>query len=87
MPCLPDDQIKGLKVTRSGIVDYNEHFDSRIDPNGRPYYWIQGNPVIVDSDSECDVVAVKNGFVSITPLQPDLTDKQLMQSLAFAFSE
>lgn len=81
VPALPASQIAGLKLTRAGKVDYREVYDHRLDPNGRSYYWIQGWPEIKDESPECDMVAVKSGFVSLTPLQPDLTDFSTMNAL------
>ncbi len=81
VPALPMDQIAGLKLTRSGQVDYREVYDHRLDPNGRSYYWIQGWPEIRDESPECDIVAVKQGFVSLTPLQPNLTDFSALNEL------
>lgn len=77
VPDINPSEIKGIKVTRSGIIDYRELYDHRVDPYGKSYYWIKGNPVIVDERFDCDVVAVRSGFVSITPLKPDLTDTEL----------
>ena len=82
VPSLPEDQIKGIKVTKTGRIDYKEDYDRRVDPSGKTYYWIKGNPEIVDTDENCDLVAVKNGFVSITPLNIDLTDHEAMQNLS-----
>ncbi len=82
VPDLPDEKVKGIKITRAGKVDYREAYDHRRDPNGKSYYWIQGWPEIVDNSPECDIVAVKNGFVSLTPLQPELTDFSAMEGLA-----
>ncbi|MDD2998045.1 MAG: 5'/3'-nucleotidase SurE [Erysipelotrichia bacterium] len=82
VPALPADEIKGLKFTRAGRIDYREIYDHRRDPNGRSYYWIQGNPEIIDKSPECDVVAVKDGYVSLTPLQPELTNFACLKILS-----
>jgi 5'-nucleotidase len=74
-------EIKGIKLTRTGTIDYREEYDHRQDPYGRSYYWLKGSPVIVDTAPECDIVAVKAGYVSITPLKPDLTDMTLYAAL------
>ena len=84
VPAVDSDQIKGVKVTRAGRIDYREKYDHRVDPYGRSYYWIKGNPEIVDHNPECDIVAVKDGFVSLTPLKPDLTDFHLFEKLGDA---
>jgi len=82
VPCLPDNEIRGVKLTRTGTIDYREEYDHRHDPYGRSYYWLKGNPEIVDTASECDIVAVKAGYVSLTPLKPDLTDMAVYADLA-----
>lgn len=81
IPDLPAEKIKGLRITRSGEIDYREIYDHRVDPNGRSYYWIQGQPEIVDNDENCDIVAVRAGYVSMTPLYPGLTDFAGIKSL------
>lgn len=82
VPCIAEHEIKGIKVTRTGVIDYREEYDHRLDPYGRSYYWIKGNPEVVDESSDCDIVAVKAGYVSLTPLKPDLTDFVLFKSLS-----
>lgn len=82
VPSLAKDEIKGVKLTRTGKIDYREKYDHRSDPQGRSYYWLKGSPEIVDNSPECDIVAVKAGFVSITPLKPDLTDMVAYKALA-----
>lgn len=82
VPGIKSDAIKGIRVTRSGIIDYREIYDHRLDPYGKSYYWIKGNPEIIDAQDDFDVVAVKNGYVSITPLKPDLSDPDLMTYLS-----
>ncbi|MEW6708925.1 MAG: 5'/3'-nucleotidase SurE [Candidatus Riflebacteria bacterium] len=81
IPDLGPEKIKGVKITRAGNVDYREKYDHRVDPYGRSYYWIKGSPEIIDKNPECDIVAVRDGYVSITPLKPDLTDFCLFEKL------
>jgi 5'-nucleotidase len=81
VPAIPAEEIKGLKITRSGTVDYFEKYEQRLDPNGHSYYWINGSPKVIDNDENTDVVAVKNGYVSLTPLKIDLTDNNMIESL------
>ena len=61
--------------------DYFEKYEQRLDPNGHSYYWINGSPKVIDNDENTDVVAVKNGYVSLTPLKIDLTDNNMIESL------
>lgn len=82
VPSIANNEIKGIRLTRTGKIDYSEKYDHRSDPYGRSYYWLQGNPEIIDNSPECDIVAVKAGFISITPLKPDLTDMTLYKALS-----
>jgi 5'-nucleotidase len=73
VPCLPSEQIRGLQVTRQGLRVYRDALDARRDPRDRPYYWIGGEfPTGIEEDGT-DYGAIKAGFVSVTPLQLDLT--------------
>jgi 5'-nucleotidase len=81
VPYLKEDELKGYMITRHGLRVYRDELDSRLDPRGRPYYWIGGDfPTGVDEPGT-DFGAVKNGYVSITPLQLDLTNYKAMDVL------
>ena len=73
VPYLPEDEMKGTLVTRQGMRVYRDALVARKDPRGRPYYWIGGDfPTGVD-EAGTDFGAMTAGYVSITPLQLDLT--------------
>ncbi len=79
VPCGPLDKMKGYKITRQGLRIYRDELVRRLDPRGRPYYWIGGDvPTGVDEPGT-DYGSLSAGYVSITPLQLDLTS-QSMQS-------
>lgn len=79
---IPPGRIKGIKVTRLGNRRYINIFDKRIDPRGRVYFWMGGEPFDLDEqDPDTDVWAVREGYVSITPLHFDLTDHGFITSL------
>lgn len=81
VPYLPAEQFKGFVVTRHGIRVYRDALDARLDPRGRPYYWIGGDhPTGVPEDGT-DYGAIKGGYVSITPLQLDLTAHKALDVL------
>lgn len=81
VPCLPEEQIKGIQITRQGLRVYHDALDAREDPRGRPYYWIGGEfPTGVEEDGT-DVGALAEGYVSITPLQLDLTAYKALDKL------
>jgi 5'-nucleotidase len=82
IPSVPAEQLRGIKVTKLGIREYENIIEMRRDPRGRTYYWLGGD--IVDRNLEqtdIDISAVKNGYVSITPLHFDLTNHALLGKL------
>jgi 5'-nucleotidase len=64
---------RGVKVTKLGKRVYSEGVIERLDPRGRKYYWIGGDPPTWHRGEGTDFEAVQNGYVSITPLHLDLT--------------
>lgn len=74
IPPITKKKIKGIKITKQGKSDWQDSFEVRADPNGRDYYWLAGKMNITDKDNTYDIVAVKEGYISITPLHYDLTD-------------
>jgi 5'-nucleotidase len=81
VPSLPLDQIKGIRVTRLGLRVYRDELVKREDPQGNPYYWIGGEAPTGVPEEGTDVGALNDGFVSITPLQLDMTAHNLMAEI------
>ena len=73
VPALDADEIQGIKVTRQARSRWEESFEARVDPFDRPYYWISGEFVNLDNGDETDLEAIEAGYVSVTPIQFDLT--------------
>ncbi|MEE9493554.1 MAG: 5'/3'-nucleotidase SurE [Gammaproteobacteria bacterium] len=73
VPDLPYEQIKGLRVTRLGHRHKSEPVIRQQDPRGRPVYWVGPAGAEQDAGEGTDFYAVRQGFVSITPLHTDLT--------------
>lgn len=73
IPMLPEDQIKGFRTTRLGLRVYRDQLDRRVDPRGRDYYWIGGDTPTGIPEDGTDIGALSEGYVSLTPLQLDLT--------------
>lgn len=73
IPYLPLEQIKGYQMTRQGMRVYRDRLDQRVDPRGRAYFWIGGDAPTGLPESGTDIGALAEGYVSITPLQLDLT--------------
>src|SRR5512138_3371704 len=81
VPYLSFEAMHGILMTRQGLRVYRDALDRRVDPRGRPYYWIGGEaPTGVDEEGT-DVGALLAGYVSITPLQLDLTHYKALDTL------
>jgi len=81
VPFLPDDKIRGIVLTRLGLRVYHSRLDERIDPRNKPYYWIGGDAPTGVPERGTDVGALAEGFVSVTPLQLDLTAYRALTDL------
>jgi 5'-nucleotidase len=81
IPYLPDEQIKGILISRQGLRVYRDRLDRRYDPRGKPYYWIGGEAPTAVPDEGTDFGALERGYVSITPLQLDLTDFRAIEAI------
>lgn len=73
VPNVAPDAIPEIRITRQGLRVYRDKLDDRRDPRGRPYYWIGGEEPTGVPDEGTDFGALAQGFVSVTPLQLDLT--------------
>jgi 5'-nucleotidase len=73
VPFLGDKEIRGICLTRQGLRVYHSRLDERTDPRSKPYYWIGGDAPTGVPERGTDVGALAEGFVSVTPLQLDLT--------------
>ena len=83
-PNLPQSQIAGVVVTTQGRRQYVDRLEKRLDPVGRPYYWLGGSLAEEARGAEAgsDVRAVADGKISLTPLHLDLTAYSLLPTLA-----
>lgn len=78
---VPAGSIKGVQITRMGKRVYNDKLVARVDPRGKPYYWIGGEPPTGIADDGTDIGALSNGFISITPIQLDMTAVKFLDTL------
>jgi 5'-nucleotidase len=81
VPPVPEGEIAGVMVTRMGLRIYYDELVRRVDPRGRPYYWIGGKEPGGVLDEGTDLWAVANNYVSVTPLQLDLTSYELIERI------
>ena len=81
IPPLPVDLLKGFKLCRQAYAKYVEDFMERQDPTGRMYYWLTGEFVNFDKGKDTDVWALAHGYVSVVPVQFDMTHYSLKDQL------
>ncbi len=73
--------IKGIKICKQAYAKYEEDFVERHDPSGKKYFWLTGEFVNFDKARDTDVWALKNNYVSVVPVQFDLTNYVLKAKL------
>jgi 5'-nucleotidase len=81
IPAVDPSLIKGVKLCRQAYAKYEEDFIERNDPHGRKYFWLTGEFVNFDKGKDTDVWALKHNYVSIVPVQFDLTNYELKKQL------
>ncbi len=81
IPSIPLELIRGVKICRQAYAKYQEDFMQRKDPQGKKYYWLTGAFVNFDKGKDTDVWALDNNYVSVVPVQFDLTNYKLKLEL------
>lgn len=81
IPAVPLELMNGIKVCRQAYAKYDEDFDERQDPHGKKYYWLTGEFKNFDEGQDTDVWALEHNYVSVVPVQFDLTNYQLKKDL------
>lgn len=80
-PKAAKEEIKGIKICRQARAKYEEKFDKRVSPFGKEYYWLAGDFVNLDKGEDTDEWALKNNYISVVPVQFDLTAHYAIQQL------
>lgn len=78
IPNVCEKEIKGVKITRQSDAKFKDNFIKRVDPRGRDYYWMDGEFTGETKDENFDYGAVKNNYISITPIHYDMTDNKVL---------
>lgn len=81
IPKIRPEFLKGIKVCRQAAAFWEDSFDRRIDPFGKPYFWLQGDFGKQDTGDDTDLKALDNNYVSIVPTQFDMTAHHAMSEL------
>ena len=80
LPPVPPDEIRGVRLTRLGRRVYSNSLTPMSDPWGRPIYWIGGGSASWTGESDSDFQAIRDGYISVTPLHLDLTHFDVLAS-------
>jgi 5'-nucleotidase len=78
VPNASEGELKGLRVTKLGVRAYNDHFEKRVDPRGKVYYWLAGEAIEGGEAEDTDAWAVFHNYISLTPIQFNMTDTDMM---------
>lgn len=81
IPNLPQNRIKGIKMTRQCMTPIHGTFRRRVDPHLKDYYWMTGKFPIRKKDDRFDTYALNDDYVTVTPIQNDLTDYTFLDKL------
>jgi 5'-nucleotidase len=74
-------QPTGLRIVPMSILRYGERYIERQDPKGRTYYWAAADGAPRPTETETDISALERGFVTLSPLQYDMTDRRAIKSM------
>jgi 5'-nucleotidase len=81
IPSLDKGPVKGIRVVPQNVAPYVERFDRRVDPRGRVYFWSRPDFDCPDPHPDSDVTTLADSWITVTPLQFDLTDRVKMQRM------
>ncbi len=81
IPAVEEKLIKGIKICRQAYAKYEEDFIERKDPHGKTYYWLTGEFVNFDKGKDTDVWALQHNYVSVVPIEFDLTNYALKKKI------
>ena len=81
VPAIPTEKIKGVRYTRQGRSRWDDEFYQRKDPKNKDYYWLAGKMHVFDHEEDVDQIALKSGYISVTPIHFDLTHYQFLEKM------
>ncbi|MBU2491150.1 MAG: 5'/3'-nucleotidase SurE [Bacteroidetes bacterium] len=81
VPDLPEKDIAGVLITTQGKSKWDDIYEERVDPYGNNYYWLTGNLTEVDNHLGTDQFAIRNKYVSVTPIHFDLSDYETLEEM------
>lgn len=80
VPKLPAEEIRGLRIAPQGDSYWDDNYEERRDPMGRPYYWLSGHNVLL-GPQQSDEELLTSGYATVTPIHYRLTDQPMLRTL------
>jgi 5'-nucleotidase len=80
-PTVAHERTPEVRVVPMATIGWPAEFDRRVDPKGRRYYWSMGTPAIPTSGEMTDLEAWEKGYVTLTPLRIDRTEREMLASM------
>lgn len=81
VPAGREEDIRGVKITKQGKSSWEDRFDLRKDPANRDYFWLTGKMNVTDTDEDADQIAIRDNFISVTPIRYELTDSDMKERM------
>jgi 5'-nucleotidase len=81
IPSFDKGPIRGVRVVPQNVAPYLETFDRRVDPRGRVYFWTNPGYTCPEPHPDTDVTALAEGYITVTPLQFNLTHQSLLEDM------
>ncbi|QTA90284.1 5'/3'-nucleotidase SurE [Desulfonema magnum] len=81
IPDIAKEKIAGVRIVRQDIALLTEYFEKRLDPRNKAYYWLTGTTRSFEEDADVDGAALFRNYISVTPIQSDLTDYNTLEEL------
>jgi 5'-nucleotidase len=81
VPNLPAEKLQGARVTRLGVRAYTDHFEKRVDPRGKSYYWLAGEAIEEGEEEGTDAWCMSHNMISVTPITFNMTDLSMIDKL------
>lgn len=76
-----NEDFKGIRISRQARANWIEEFDKRVNPQGKEYYWLTGKFLLLDEGEDTDIWALENKYISVVPVQFDMTAHQHINHL------
>lgn len=80
IPNVPAAEVRGC-ASPTRARKHLERYDRRIDPRGHVYYWLCNSTFTHDTDPEADSIALEENYISVTPIQYNLTRHEMLEVL------